>query len=136
MQPSALEMMPNESNCDFRNRRKEARQENALWLGARRVTISSDMAIKSITHRGLRRFHEESSTRGIDARYADKLREMLTILEIASDVSEVNAMPGWRLHQLTGDLSGFWSLRVTGSQRLIFRFEDGDAHDLNLIDYH
>ena len=128
--------MLNESNCDFRNRCKEARQENALQLGARRVTISFDMAIKSITHRGLKRFHEEGSMRGIDARYADKLREMLTILEIASDVSEVNAMPGWRLHQLTGDLSGFWSLRVTGNQRLIFRFEDGDAHDLNLLDYH
>ena len=128
--------MPNESNCDFCNRRKEARQEKVLQRGARRVTLPFNMAIKSITHRGLKRFHEEGSTRGIDARYAGKLREMLTILEIASDISEVNVMPGWRLHQLTGDLAGFWSLRVTGNQRLIFRFKDGDTHDLNLLDYH
>ena len=45
-------------------------------------------------------------------------------------------MPGWRLHRLTGDLRDFWSLSVTGNWRLIFRFENGDAFDLDLVDYH
>jgi len=62
--------MSNESNCDFRNCCKEARQEKILQRGARRVAMPFNMAIKSITHRGLKRFHEEGSTRGIDARYA------------------------------------------------------------------
>ncbi len=97
---------------------------------------SSHMAIKSITHRGLKGFYEKGSTRGIDARYAEKLREMLTTLEIAEDVSDLSARPGWNLHPLTGDLAGFWSLRVTGNRRLIFRFEGGDAHEINLLDYH
>ena len=94
------------------------------------------MAIKSITHRGLRHLHEEGSTRGVDARHAVKLREMLAALDQATVPDDTCVKPGWRLHQLTGDLAGFWSLRVTGNQRLIFRFEDGDAYDVNLLDYH
>jgi proteic killer suppression protein len=46
------------------------------------------------------------------------------------------ALPGWRLHPLKGELSGFWSLSVTGNWRLIARFEGGDAYDLDLVDYH
>lgn len=46
------------------------------------------------------------------------------------------AIPGWRLHQLTGDLRGFWSVSITGNWRLIFRFVAGDAFDLDLMDYH
>ncbi|MBN9125087.1 MAG: type II toxin-antitoxin system RelE/ParE family toxin [Nitrosospira sp.] len=44
-------------------------------------------------------------------------------------------MPGYRLHPLTGDLKGFWSIRVTGNWRIIFRFENGAVRDLDLIDY-
>ena len=128
--------MPNESNCDFRNRCKEAQQEKILRRGARRVTMPFNMAIKSITHRGLKRLFENDDTRGIDSRSADKLRKILFAIHDAECVSQIEKFPGWRLHALTGDLAGFWSLRVTGNQRLIFRFEDGDAHDLNLLDYH
>jgi proteic killer suppression protein len=45
-------------------------------------------------------------------------------------------LPGFRLHPLTGDLHGFWSVRVSANWRIIFRLEDGDAHDVDLIDYH
>lgn len=45
-------------------------------------------------------------------------------------------MPGFDLHQLKGDLRGFWAVKVSGNWRLIFKFKDGDAFDLNLIDYH
>jgi proteic killer suppression protein len=48
----------------------------------------------------------------------------------------MRAIPGWRLHSLAGDLKGFWSISVTGNCRLIFRFNAGDALDLDLVDYH
>ena len=48
----------------------------------------------------------------------------------------MKAFPGWRLHPLAGDLKGYWSVSITGNWRLIFRFKDGDAHDLDLVDYH
>lgn len=37
---------------------------------------------------------------------------------------------------LKGDLKGFWSITITGNWRVIFRFEDGDAFDVDLVDYH
>jgi proteic killer suppression protein len=45
------------------------------------------------------------------------------------------ALPGYRLHPLKGDLQDFWSITVSGNWRIIFRFEEGDALDVDLIDY-
>ena len=45
-------------------------------------------------------------------------------------------LPGYVLHPLTGDLRGFWSVRVPGKWRVIFRIEGGRAWDFDLIDYH
>jgi proteic killer suppression protein len=45
-------------------------------------------------------------------------------------------LPGFRLHRLKGDLRGFWAVTVRANWRVIFRFENGDAHDVDLIDYH
>ena len=45
-------------------------------------------------------------------------------------------MPGWRLHPLKGDLKDMWSLTISGNWRLVFRFENGDAFDIDLTDFH
>ena len=42
----------------------------------------------------------------------------------------------FRLHPLTGDLKGFWSVTVRANWRIIFRFENDKAFDVDLIDYH
>ena len=60
---------------------------------------------------------------------------MLTALEHAVKPEDMRA-PGWRLHRLTGDLAGFYSVSVSGNWRLIFRFEKMDAVDVNHVDYH
>ena len=44
--------------------------------------------------------------------------------------------PGYRLHALKGNQRGLWSVRVSGNWRIVFRFLDGEAVDVNLIDYH
>ena len=49
--------------------------------------------------------------------------------------SDLN-MPGYRLHRLKGDLKGFWSITISGNWRVVFRFDSGDAHDVDLVDYH
>ncbi len=61
---------------------------------------------------------------------------MLFALANADKVSDMTLFPGWRLHPLKGNRRGFWSLTVTGNWRIIFRFEDGEACDVNLVDYH
>ena len=45
-------------------------------------------------------------------------------------------VPSFRLHRLTGDLKQFWSVTVRANWRIIFRFEDGMALDVDLVDYH
>jgi proteic killer suppression protein len=64
-----------------------------------------------------------------------KIEEILSIFSAAESVEEAN-IPGYRLHPLTGELKGFWSVRVTGNWRIVFRFEDGNALDIDLVDYH
>jgi proteic killer suppression protein len=43
---------------------------------------------------------------------------------------------GWVLHALSGNYKGFWSVKVNGNWRIIFRFEDGNAYDVDYLDYH
>jgi toxin HigB-1 len=94
------------------------------------------MAIKNIKHKGLRRFHEKGDTSGIDANMAEKLTDRLAALEYSARPEDIGNPPGWKLHPLKGDYKGFWSVWVSGNWRVVFRFEDGDACDVDLIDYH
>ena len=94
------------------------------------------MPIKSFRHKGLRQFFEEDNLRGIAAAQAEKLADILAAIDAANSVEEIGKFPGWRLHPLKGDLQGFWSVTVTGNWRLIFRFKNGEASELDLIDYH
>ena len=64
-----------------------------------------------------------------------KLGSILAALDAAQRVGQLDN-PGYRLHRLEGDLAGFWSIRVTGNWRLVFRFKDGEAVDVDLLDYH
>ena len=60
---------------------------------------------------------------------------MLTALQDARSPRNLD-LPGWRLYQLKGGRRGQWSVRVSGNWRIVFRFADGEAVDVDLIDYH
>ncbi len=45
-------------------------------------------------------------------------------------------LPGYRLHRLRGGLKGFWSVTISGNWRIIFRVDDGDVYDADLLDYY
>ena len=88
-----------------------------------------------IKHKGLRRFATKGTAKGIDPAMAGKLSRILSALSVAARPADLNN-PGWRLHSLRGDRAGQWSIRVTGNWRVAFRFVDGEAVDVDLIDYH
>ena len=88
-----------------------------------------------IRHKGVRQFVATGSTAGIPKPLASKLRRMLSVLDQATQPSELDN-PAWRSHPLRGDLAGYWSIRVTGNMRLVFRFDSGEAVDVDLVDYH
>ena len=66
---------------------------------------------------------------------ADRIALALADLDDADSPSDLE-LPGYRLHPLKGALKGYWSISISGNWRLIFRFEDGDAYDVDLVDYH
>jgi len=91
--------------------------------------------IRSFAHKGLRRFFETGSNAGIRPEHKKRLRLILGVLNSGVGIQDA-ALPGLGLHPLTGKLSGFWSVSVSGNWRIIFRFEDGEAFDVDYIDYH
>jgi proteic killer suppression protein len=91
--------------------------------------------IRSIRHKGLNRLHEEDDPRGVMTEHTSKLRDILARLDAASSVSDMD-LPGFRLHALKGDFKGFWAVTVRANWRVIFRLEEGEALDVDYIDYH
>jgi proteic killer suppression protein len=84
----------------------------------------------------LRRLFEAGDPRGVPAQLAHKLINVLSFLNVAASPEQAAPLPGLRLHRPKGDLSGMWSITISGNWRVIFRFERGDAHDVDFVDYH
>jgi proteic killer suppression protein len=91
--------------------------------------------ITSFRHKGLRQFYETGSKAGIQAQQAGRLRLILARLDAAREPRDMN-LPGLRLHSMSGDLAGFWSVSVSGNWRVIFRFNGQDVGDVDCLDYH
>ena len=91
--------------------------------------------IKSFKHKGLEKFYESGSTKGIQANHAKKLRMQLAALDSAHSIDDMD-IPGYRLHQLTGDRKGIWTITVNANWRLTSELEDGNVYILNYEDYH
>jgi len=91
--------------------------------------------IKSFKHKGLEDLFFDGTIKGIQAKHAQKLTDILDRLDQATAPSDM-AFPGSGLHPLKGDRAKFWSLKVSGNWRVIFRMEQGDAYDVDCLDYH
>lgn len=95
----------------------------------------SSVVIKKFKHKGLKKFFETGSKAGILAAHAERIGLILDLLDGAHVAKDVN-FPGSDFHPLKGALRGFFSVHVNGNWTITLRFEKGDAHDVNLIDYH
>jgi proteic killer suppression protein len=91
--------------------------------------------IESFRHKGLKRLFEDGDPRGVNPQHVDKIEMILGLLDVALTIEDLN-LPSFRLHRLTGDLKGLWSVTVRANRRIVFRFDDGRAFDVDLVDYH
>jgi proteic killer suppression protein len=91
--------------------------------------------ILSFAHKGLERFYRAGITSGIQAMHAKRLRLILTLLDAAVVVKDMDA-PGLRLHRLKGEKKDIWAVTVQANWRVTFRFEGGNAEIVNYEDYH
>jgi len=98
-------------------------------------TNESFVAIKTFKHKGLKGFFVSGSKAGIQTTHAKKIGGILDRLDAATEAKDMN-FPRSDFHPLKGDLRGFYSVHVNGNWTIIFRFENGEAKDIDLIDYH
>jgi len=68
--------------------------------------------------------------------FAAAAERKLQMLDDASAIEDLRVPPGNRLEALRGDRKGQWSMRINDRWRLCFRFADGDAFDVEIVDYH
>ncbi|MBH5329566.1 type II toxin-antitoxin system RelE/ParE family toxin [Eikenella sp. S3360] len=91
--------------------------------------------IISFKHKGLEVFFKTGSKSGIQTAHAPKLKLILFALDHAKSPQDMNA-PGWKLHQLSGNLQNHWSVKVNGNWRVTFKFNGTNAEIVDYQDYH
>lgn len=91
--------------------------------------------IKSWGDGATRRFYETGKAKfsGLDVAAAE---ELLAALDEAVSLAELSPLKSVGLHKLKGDRRGMWAMTINGRWRLCFRFQDGDAYDVAIVDYH
>jgi len=99
--------------------------------------LSGDIVavIASFSDRALKRLYERGDRSGVRPDMVAKIERIIQRLDEIT-APEQMGLPGYRLHPLSGDLRGFWSVTVNGNWRIIFRFDEGHVHDVRLLDYH
>ena len=91
--------------------------------------------IKSFNHKGLKKLYEKGDRSGIRPDFVDSVENILTLLDAATTPQALD-LPRFRLHPLKGDMRRYWAVTVRANWRIIFKFDDGNADDVELIDYH
>ena len=82
------------------------------------------------------RFIEDDDDHGIRRDLVRRVRNILAALIAVEDIRGVEGPPGWRIHQLTGNRAGTWSISASGNGRITFELDGNEICDLDLEDYH
>ena len=91
--------------------------------------------IRTFRHKGLERFFRRSDARKIPADRAARIKRMLDRLDVAEVPGDMD-LPGWGFHPLKGQMKGRYACSVSGNDRLTFAFDEKDAIEVDLEDYH
>ena len=74
--------------------------------------------------------------KGLDAQIQQRAREKLKYLDAAANLGDLRVPPGNQLEALKGDRKGQYSIRINQQWRVCFRWNNGEALDVEIIDYH
>jgi toxin HigB-1 len=80
--------------------------------------------------------HEGEFVKGLDGKIQQRAREKLKYLGAAHDLRDLMIPPSNQLETLKGDRLGQYSIRINQQWRICFRWESGDAFDVEIVDYH
>jgi proteic killer suppression protein len=99
------------------------------------VTCYTAFMIVTFKHKGLELYAQKGDRSKLPNQQIARIRLILTRLDSAKSPVEMN-QPGYHFHQLSGNLRKFYSVRVTGNYRIIFRFDGENIFDVDYVDYH
>ena len=91
--------------------------------------------IASFNHKGLKKLYEDDDRKLLRPDLVNRISTLLAYLDNARVIEDLD-IPSLRLHALKGELKGFWAVTVRANWRIVFRFADGEASAVELIDYH
>jgi proteic killer suppression protein len=91
--------------------------------------------IKNFIDKGLKDFFYDGEKKGINPKHAQKLESILERLDAAEDIEDMR-YPGSYLHKLEPKSEERWSVKIDKNWRITFIFRDGEAWDINYVDYH
>lgn len=91
--------------------------------------------IRSFRNRGLRQFFETDNARRLPVQNVARVRQILAALQVARRPADMN-VPGWRYHNLAPGQPSRYSVWVSGNYRITFAWNDADAVDVDIEDYH
>jgi proteic killer suppression protein len=92
--------------------------------------------IRSFADLGTERLFLTARSRRLPGDVIQRAKRKLQILDSATDLKDLASPPGNRLESLRGDREGQHSIRINDQFRLCFRWENGDAYDVEVADYH
>lgn len=91
--------------------------------------------IRTIRHKGLESFYRKEEPKGLPQKLVKRIAAILPVLDVAEGPEDLT-LPSLYLHPLKGNLYGYWAVSVSGNWRFVFRFQDKNVYDLDLVDYH
>jgi proteic killer suppression protein len=100
------------------------------------VTRYVRLVIKTFADKQTEQFCVTGKSRRVPSDVVRRVLRKLTTIDAAEQVELLRVPPGNRLHALGGDRAGQFSVSVNDQWRICFRFEDGDAYDVEICDYH
>ena len=92
--------------------------------------------IRSFADRDTERLFHRESVRRFPAELQRTMLRKLVIVDAAESLTDLRSPPGNRLEKLRGDRAGQHSIRINDQWRICFRWRDGDAHEVEIVDYH
>lgn len=92
--------------------------------------------LKTWANRASERFYTEGKSTGFRGLDAELAQRRLAALDAATSLDDISPLKSIGLHKLKGNRRGQWAMNVNDRWRICFRFKDGDAYDVEIVDYH
>ncbi len=94
------------------------------------------MAIRTFRDKASEAVFRGKRAKGVPSDLVRRLAVRLAVLDNAEGLNQLAALPGSNFEALAGDRQGQYSIRVNKQWRVCFRWRDGDAYDVEFVDYH